>query len=180
MAREVAGGPQRLLSLCCTATLVKYLLDDGEEGVDTERRVADHANDAKHGRAAVVALGVELEGLDLRVVVAHPVDLHILHDVAGRVGRVLRTAIPHACKNEREMAGSVGSFGTVEWSGGGERGNGGEESSEKESAARARATETSSLGESSTPPASHSPLPPLPNAATEALPGPNSLGFPWW
>merc|ERR1719271_2143130 len=54
--------------------------DDGEERVLAERRVADHADDAEHRRAAVVALRVELEGLDLGVVVAHPVNGQVLHD----------------------------------------------------------------------------------------------------
>jgi hypothetical protein len=44
----------------------------GVEGVDAEELVDEAAGDAHHGRAAVLALGVELEGLDLRVVVAHP------------------------------------------------------------------------------------------------------------
>ena len=38
-----------------------------EERVDAEQIVGDHAGDAHHGGAAVVALGVELELLDLRV-----------------------------------------------------------------------------------------------------------------
>eukprot|EP00967_Tisochrysis_lutea_P138928 scaffold251542_cov24-Tisochrysis_lutea.AAC.2 len=47
----------------------------------------DHAGDAKHGSAAVVALNIELEGLNLRVLVAHPVDGEVLHNIAsGQVG----------------------------------------------------------------------------------------------
>merc|ERR1719271_1847136 len=42
------------------------------ERVDAEELVGEAARDAKHGRAAVLALGVELEGLRLGVVVAHP------------------------------------------------------------------------------------------------------------
>merc|ERR1712118_599929 len=43
-----------------------------EERVAGERLVDDHADDAHHGGAAVVALGVQLELLDLGVGVAHP------------------------------------------------------------------------------------------------------------
>merc|ERR1719454_2588896 len=44
------------------------------ERVDAEELVEQAAGDAEHGRAAVLALRVELEGLDLGVVVAHPRD----------------------------------------------------------------------------------------------------------
>ena len=44
--------------------------------------MADHADDAEHGGAAVVALSVQLESLDRGVGVAHPLDLQVLHDVA--------------------------------------------------------------------------------------------------
>merc|ERR1719231_741692 len=52
----------------------------GVERVDAEELVDQAAGDAEHRRAAVLALGVELEGLDLRVVVAHP---RVERDVAG-------------------------------------------------------------------------------------------------
>eukprot|EP00966_Prymnesium_polylepis_P020944 481987-Prymnesium_polylepis.1 len=42
------------------------------ERVDTQQLVDEAAGDAEHRRAAVLALGVQLEGLDLVVVVAHP------------------------------------------------------------------------------------------------------------
>eukprot|EP00327_Prymnesium_parvum_P011661 CAMPEP_0184375422 /NCGR_PEP_ID=MMETSP0007-20130409/82_1 /TAXON_ID=97485 /ORGANISM="Prymnesium parvum, Strain Texoma1" /LENGTH=84 /DNA_ID=CAMNT_0026718505 /DNA_START=289 /DNA_END=539 /DNA_ORIENTATION=- len=42
------------------------------ERINAEQLVDEAAGDAHHGGAAVLALGVELEGLDLRVVVAHP------------------------------------------------------------------------------------------------------------
>merc|ERR1719331_1387061 len=51
------------------------------ERVDAEELVEQAAGDAEHGRAAVLALGVELEGLGLGVVVAHPAD-------AGDVARL--------------------------------------------------------------------------------------------
>lgn len=44
-----------------------HLLADGEDGVAREALVDEHAGDAHHRGAAVVALGVELELLDLRV-----------------------------------------------------------------------------------------------------------------
>merc|ERR1711924_70800 len=46
----------------------------GVERVDAEELVDEAAGDAKHGRAAVLALRVQLEGLGLGVVVAHPAD----------------------------------------------------------------------------------------------------------
>jgi len=51
--------------------------------------VADHTNDAEHGSTAVVALDVELEGLDLRVIITHPFDLQVLHDISWVVLRKL-------------------------------------------------------------------------------------------
>merc|ERR1711990_1121877 len=48
--------------------------------VDAEELVDEAARDAQHSRAAVLALGVELEGPDLGVVVAHP---RVERDVAG-------------------------------------------------------------------------------------------------
>merc|ERR1719432_100465 len=50
------------------------------ERVHAEELVDEAAGDAEHGGAAVLALSVELEGLDLGVVVAHPRDAR---DVAG-------------------------------------------------------------------------------------------------
>mmetsp|Transcript_6025 Transcript_6025/g.14669 ORF Transcript_6025/g.14669 Transcript_6025/m.14669 type:complete len:222 (-) Transcript_6025:25-690(-) len=50
------------------------------ERVNAEQLVDQAAGDAEHGRAAVLALGVQLEGLDLGVVVAHP---RVQSDVAG-------------------------------------------------------------------------------------------------
>mmetsp|Transcript_1966 Transcript_1966/g.3430 ORF Transcript_1966/g.3430 Transcript_1966/m.3430 type:complete len:237 (-) Transcript_1966:31-741(-) len=44
----------------------------GVERIDAEELVHQAAGDAHHGGAAVLALGVQLEGLDLGVVVAHP------------------------------------------------------------------------------------------------------------
>merc|ERR1719163_2675969 len=44
------------------------------ERVDAEELVDEAAGDAEHGSAAVLALSVELEGLGLGVVVAHPRD----------------------------------------------------------------------------------------------------------
>mmetsp|Transcript_29858 Transcript_29858/g.102824 ORF Transcript_29858/g.102824 Transcript_29858/m.102824 type:complete len:233 (-) Transcript_29858:28-726(-) len=42
------------------------------ERINAEQLVDEAAGDAHHGGAAVLALGVELEGLNLRVVVTHP------------------------------------------------------------------------------------------------------------
>merc|ERR1719271_1129540 len=42
------------------------------ERINAEQLVNEAAGDAEHRRAAVLALGVELEGLRLGVVVAHP------------------------------------------------------------------------------------------------------------
>merc|ERR1719390_213800 len=50
------------------------------EAVDAEELVDQHAGDAHHGSAAVLALSVELELLDLGVVVAHP---RVAANVAG-------------------------------------------------------------------------------------------------
>merc|ERR1719453_2855677 len=59
----------------------------GVERVDAEELVQQAAGDAKHCRAAVLALGVELEGLGLGVVVAHPRDAG---DVTGLAVNGLR------------------------------------------------------------------------------------------
>merc|ERR1719515_417792 len=68
------------------------------EGVDADDLVQEAAGDAEHGGAAVLALGVELEGLDLRVVVAHP---RLAADVTG-----LRVAdVGVALVVEEEVAG---------------------------------------------------------------------------
>merc|ERR1711988_1852345 len=50
------------------------------ERVDAEELVDEAAGDAQHRRAAVLALRVELEGLGLGVVVAHP---RLATDVTG-------------------------------------------------------------------------------------------------
>jgi len=42
------------------------------ERVNAEELVHEAASDTHHGRAAVLTLDVELEGLDLRVIIAHP------------------------------------------------------------------------------------------------------------
>ena len=69
------------------------------ERVDAEELVDEAARDAKHSRAAVLALGVELEGPDLGVVVAHP---RVERDVAGlgvvglRLGRKASAGFLHA------------------------------------------------------------------------------------
>ena len=67
--RELSRG-EELASDClvfrCSAARLGH---DGEERVDAERVVDDHAGDAHHGGAAVVALRVELELLHLGVVV---------------------------------------------------------------------------------------------------------------
>merc|ERR1719377_509259 len=56
------------------------------ERVDAEELVEQAAGDAEHGGAAVLALGVELEGLDLGVVVAHPRDAgDVARDAVRRV-----------------------------------------------------------------------------------------------
>merc|ERR1719326_767812 len=55
------------------------------ERVDAEELVEQAAGDAEHGGAAVLALGVELEGLDLGVVVAHPRDAGDVADL-GVIG----------------------------------------------------------------------------------------------
>ena len=69
------------------------------ERVDAEELVDEAARDAQHSRAAVLALGVELEGPDLGVVVAHP---RVERDVAGlgvvglRLGRKASAGFLHA------------------------------------------------------------------------------------
>merc|ERR1719379_1401728 len=57
------------------------------ERINAEELVDEAAGDAEHGGAAVLALSVELEGLDLRVIVAHP---RVEGNVAGLAVRVLR------------------------------------------------------------------------------------------
>merc|ERR1719237_1853187 len=57
------------------------------ERIDAEELVDEAAGDAEHGGTAVLALSVELEGLDLRVIVAHP---RVEGDVASLAVRVLR------------------------------------------------------------------------------------------
>merc|ERR1719237_1038268 len=57
------------------------------ERIDAEELVDEAAGDSEHGGTAVLALSVELEGLDLRVIVAHP---RVEGDVAGLAVRVLR------------------------------------------------------------------------------------------
>ena len=57
------------------------------------------ARDAKHGRTAVLALDVELERADLRVIVAHPAverDVTGLGIVGLRLGREARARLLHA------------------------------------------------------------------------------------
>merc|ERR1719224_169829 len=72
------------------------------ERVDAEELVDQAARDAKHRRTAVLALGVELEGPDLGVVVAHP---GVERDVAGlgvvglRLGPEASTSFLHACQD---------------------------------------------------------------------------------
>merc|ERR1719515_261135 len=68
------------------------------EGVDADDLVQEAAGDAEHGGAAVLALGVELEGLDLRVVVAHP---RLAADVTGLTVADVRVALVV----EEEVAG---------------------------------------------------------------------------
>merc|ERR1719446_1896871 len=78
----------------------------GVERVDAEELVDEAAGDAEHGGAAVLALGVELEGLDLGVVVAHPRDAGdvanlalalVLASVAAGLGlREERAGLDHA------------------------------------------------------------------------------------
>eukprot|EP00962_Isochrysis_galbana_P012112 scaffold3418_cov124-Isochrysis_galbana.AAC.14 len=63
--------------------------DNREERVLAQGDVRDHAGDAEHGSATVVALHVELEGLDLRVLVAHPLDWEVLDHITRRQIRVL-------------------------------------------------------------------------------------------
>mmetsp|Transcript_17558 Transcript_17558/g.35695 ORF Transcript_17558/g.35695 Transcript_17558/m.35695 type:complete len:241 (+) Transcript_17558:254-976(+) len=69
------------------------------ERVNAEQLVDEAAGDAQHGRTAVLALGVQLEGLDLGVVVPHP---RVEGDVAGlgvvglRLGRKAGAGLLHA------------------------------------------------------------------------------------
>merc|ERR1719476_213849 len=67
------------------------------EGIDAEELVDEAAGDAEHGGAAVLALGVELEGLGLRIVVAHPA-------VTANVSRRLLADVRVALILEEEVA----------------------------------------------------------------------------
>merc|ERR1719198_2937535 len=79
---SVAAGPTALLRSPSRCGCYAGLEDGGRraageaagrvERVDAEELVDQAAGDAEHGGAAVLALGVELEGLDLGVVVPHP------------------------------------------------------------------------------------------------------------
>merc|ERR1719284_1701178 len=68
------------------------------ERVDAEELVDQAAGDAEHGRAAVLALGVQLERLRLRVVVAHPRDVGDVADltVVLRLGEREVASLEHA------------------------------------------------------------------------------------
>merc|ERR1719326_791572 len=72
------------------------------ECVDAEELVDQAAGDAEHGGAAVLALGVELEGLDLGVVVAHPRDAG---DVARDAVRRVDARVAAGLRLGREDAG---------------------------------------------------------------------------
>merc|ERR1711937_84170 len=83
------------------------------ERVDAEELVDEAARDAEHSRAAVLALGVELEGPDLGVVVAHP---GVERDVAGlgvvglRLGRKASAGLLHA-RQDHDLEPSGGRDG---------------------------------------------------------------------
>ncbi len=66
------------------------------ERVGAEELVEEAAGDAEHRRAAVLALRVELEGLGLRVVVAHPAD-------AGDVARLRVNGLRLREREERRL-----------------------------------------------------------------------------
>merc|ERR1719337_688593 len=76
-------------------------------------RVDEAASDAKHSRAAVLALGVELEGPNLGVVVTHP---RVERDVAGlgvvglRLGRKASAGLLHA-RQDHDLEPSGGRDG---------------------------------------------------------------------
>jgi len=83
------------------------------EGVDSEELVHEAAGDAHHGGAAVLALGVELEGLGLRVVVAHPRNagnVASLLVVGLRLGEGGRAGLLHA-REEHDLEPSEGRDG---------------------------------------------------------------------
>merc|ERR1719389_1223784 len=71
--------------------------------VRTSGELVDQAaRDAKHGRAAVLALDVELERADLRIIIAHPAverDVTGLGIVGLRLGREARAGLLHAGEN---------------------------------------------------------------------------------
>merc|ERR1712087_501782 len=67
------------------------------EGVNAEELVDEAAGDAKHGGTAVLALSIELEGLGLRVIIAHPA-------VAANVSRRLLADVRVALILEEEIA----------------------------------------------------------------------------
>ena len=94
-----------------------------EERVAGERLVDDHADDAHHGGAAVVALGVELELLHLGVGVAHPRDA-VAHDVARRPVGVLSELRGEATgwRGEPRVAGAPGQQRRAEGRAGGRAG----------------------------------------------------------
>merc|ERR1719409_1267505 len=71
------------------------------ERVNAEELVDEAAGDAKHRRAAVLALGVELEGLGLGVVVAHPRDARNVAGLAVADGAV---ALVLGEREERRLA----------------------------------------------------------------------------
>merc|ERR1719337_60803 len=75
------------------------------ERVDAEELVEEAAGDAEHRRAAVLALGVELEGLGLGVVVAHPRDGR---DVAGLTVADGAVALVLGEREERRLAARAG------------------------------------------------------------------------
>merc|ERR1719515_650032 len=75
------------------------------ERVDAEELVEQAAGDAEHRRAAVLALSVELEGLGLRVVVAHPANVG---DVAGLTVTDGAVAFVLGEREERRLSAGAG------------------------------------------------------------------------
>merc|ERR1719261_1039805 len=73
--------------------------------VDAEELVQEAAGDAHHGRAAVLALRVQLEGLGLGVVVAHPRDAR---DVTGLGIANVRVALVLGEREERRLLAGAG------------------------------------------------------------------------
>ena len=72
------------------------------ERVNAEELVDEAARDAQHSRATILTLHVQLEGPDLRVVVAHPAverDVTGLGIVGLRLGREARAGLLHAGEN---------------------------------------------------------------------------------